>query len=387
MHFTGIFRNAFHNRTRSVLTIAGIAVGVFSVVLISAIGGTGASAVSSSLCDMGINTVMIQSESAELSLCSDEVSALVSLDGAENAMPLMASSTEIVLRGKASDCLAWGVSESADEIISLNAEYGRLVARSDIAANAKVCVIDEKIAVETYGRANIIGKKIDVFLGGAYYEFEIIGVASSGINVLQNMLSGIIPNFVYIPYTTMQNMTGRSAFDRIAVLAEENSDGSGLISRINEYFDRRGGSVSVTNLLSQKKQLESIVGTITLILSLIAGISLFVSGINVMTVMLVSVNERKREIGIKKSIGARNRQILAEFLAESLIISAAGALIGAFLGLSAASIGSMALGVEANFDFFSICAVIVVCMSFGLIFGAYPAKKAAEMKPVDALNS
>lgn len=125
-----------------------------------------------------------------------------------DVMPLMASMTEAKMIGRRLDCYVWGVDKSADRLISLEAKHGRLVNNSDSAAGLKVCVIDEQFAKKSYGRSNVVGKTLSLFLGGKYHEFEIIGVAHSGLSSLQGMLSNIMPGFMYIPISTMQQLTG-----------------------------------------------------------------------------------------------------------------------------------------------------------------------------------
>lgn len=379
--------NVFRNKARAALTVTGIAVGVFSVVLISAIGQTGAAAVSSSLDNMGINSIMVEAGDSSAELDEACIPALSSLSGVSQAMPLMYESTQYKLLSENNQCWVWGVDVNAKDIINLTASYGRLINEYDTASHAAVCVIDEAVALDTYGRTNIVGKKLKLLLGGVYRELEIVGIADSGLNVLRTALSGAIPDFVYVPYSTMQLAVGRTSPDKIAVLAENNSDNESLIGRIKAQFTvGESQAVNVSNLLGQKTQLEDILNVVTLILSLIAGISLFVSGINVMTSMLVSVSERRYEIGIKKAVGAKNIRIMTEFLLESFIICGIGGIIGAVGGISIAAGGAVLLGFTPIIDFVSVGGAVAISLVTGLAFGVYPARQAARMKPIDALR-
>ncbi|MDE7234435.1 MAG: ABC transporter permease, partial [Ruminiclostridium sp.] len=282
---------------RSALTIVGIAIGVFSIVLISVLGETGASAISEAMAQMGINSVMVQAQDDTLSDLNDgDVAVLAEISGVRKAMPLMGSYTESVLLRNHEECMVWGVSEEAREIISLTAKYGRLIDRGDIDGRKNVCVIDEEIAQKAYGRGNVVGKTIRLYLGGSYHDFAIEGVARSGVSSLQNMLSGMIPHFVYIPYTTMQQITGKQSYDKIAVLTEPDADSEMISEQIGERLGRgQANGFSVNNLQQNKSGLDEILFTVKLLLSAIAGISLLVSGITVMTTMLACVSERKRE--------------------------------------------------------------------------------------------
>lgn len=392
MKISGAILNILRNKTRSILTMSGIAIGVFSVVIISAIGTTGTIQINSTLVDMGINSILVEAndETPQVTLSDKDVETLRQVDGVSEAMPLMASVTESLVLDSSISCLAWGVSNNADEIISLEAMHGRLINTGDIAAQNRVCVIDKDIAMQTYGRTNVVGKSIRVYLGGSYREFEIVGIAKSGISSLQSMLSNIIPNFVYLPYTTMQSLCGRSSYDKIAVLVNDESREMGIVSTIEERLSQEKGienGVVVNNLLQQKSQLDGIMGTITAVLSIIAGISLVVSGLSVMTTMLVSVSERTREIGIKKSIGARNLDILQEFILESMMITVIGSGFGAVLGIAVSAAGCFMLGLPVAINGGIITFSLGISLVIGLLFGAYPAYKAAKLSPVDALKN
>lgn len=387
--------NIFRSKTRSILTISAIAVGVFAVVLISAAGAAGQAQVTKTLETMGINSILVQNESSAIpsSLNPDDITSISRLPGVDKAMPLMASINKAELLNENISCFTWGINNNAKEIISLEALHGRLITAEDTAARNMVCVIDEDIAVEGYGRSNVVGKTARILLGGAYHDFEIVGVAKSGISSLQSALSGIVPNFVYVPISTMQMITGRNAYDKIAVLIEqtnkaENSDQTvieAISNAVNQSRDGKSG-LTVSNLLQQKQGLENILSTVTTVLSLIAGISLLVSGLTVMTTMLVSVNERKREIGIKKSIGAKDIDIAVEFITESVVISIIGSTFGAVLGLCVTAAACWVLGFSFAVNLTPILFAIGFAVVLGGVFGAYPAVKAAKLAPIEALR-
>ncbi len=383
-----ILINIFRAKVRSVLTIAGIAVGVFSVTLISTIGAVGTEQVSSTLITMGVDTLLVQaaSNSVSVTLTDEDVSEVRKIDGVTDVMPLMASITEAKMINRRVDCYVWGVDKSADKLISLQAKHGRLITNSDSAALSKVCVIDEQFAEEVYGRSNVVGKKLRMFLGGKYHEFTIIGIAQSGLSSLQGMLSNIMPGFMYIPITTMQHLCGRTTYDKIAVKVSGDDFSP---KTVTDALDRKNGHVDgymCNNLLSQKSQLDDIMSIVTTALSMTAGISLVVSGISVMTAMMMSVSERTREIGVKKAIGARKRDILGEFLAESVLLTLLGSAVGIIAGLAISFAGCVILGVPFSVNVGSLIISAVVTALLGAVFGAYPAAKAAKLSPADALR-
>lgn len=382
----------FRSRTRSLLTMAGIAVGVFSVVLVSTVGTTGTAQVSSTLVTMGVDTLLVQSagNSVSVTITDSDVSTVRRVDGVKDVMPLMASMTEAKMTGRRLDCYVWGVDRSADRLISLEAEHGRLINNSDSAAGSKVCVIDEQFAVKSYGRSNVVGKSLSMFLGGKYHEFEIIGVASSGLSGLQGMLTNIMPGFMYIPISTMQQLTGRTTYDKLAVKLDDMDADIPVVEAVKQALNAANGTADayiVNNLLAQKGQLEDILGIVTTALSLVAGISLAVSGISVMTTMLMSVTERTREIGIKKSIGATGRDICREFLSEAVALTMLGSAAGASAGLLLSWAGCVVAGIPFQTDWLMMAAAVLASGVTGALFGAYPAVKAARLRPVEALRS
>ena len=382
----------FRSRTRSLLTMAGIAVGVFSVVLVSTVGTAGTAQVSSTLVTMGVDTLLVQSagNSVSVTITDSDVSTVRRVDGVKDVMPLMASMTEAKMIGRRLDCYVWGVDRSADRLISLEAEHGRLINNSDSAAGSKVCVIDEQFAVKSYGRSNVVGKSLSMFLGGKYHEFEIIGVASSGLSGLQGMLTNIMPGFMYIPISTMQQLTGRTTYDKLAVKLDDMDADIPVVEAVKQALNATNGTTDayiVNNLLSQKGQLEDILGIVTTALSLVAGISLAVSGISVMTTMLMSVTERTREIGIKKSIGATGRDICREFLSEAVVLTMLGSAAGASAGLLLSWVGGVVTGIPFQADWLMMAAAVLASGATGALFGASPAVKAARLRTVEALRS
>ncbi len=384
-------RSIKRGKSRSLLTLCSVAVGVFAVVVISGIGSVGTQEINSTMLTMGINSAMVETAgtSGGISLTDDDVTAFGELNGVNKAMPLMGAMSKAKILGIFLNCYAWGVDQDAKDIISIEAVHGRLIDDHDVENHASVCVIDEVLAEESYGRSNIVGKKISLLLGGSYREFLIVGIAKSGITGLQSVMSGIIPDFVYLPYSTMQDIVGKTSFDKIALLLEKDAADEGLAQTLtaegNSLKDSADGLV-INNFQSQKGQLTDILSIITTVLSLIAGISLVVSGITVMTAMLVSVGERTREIGIKKSIGAGNMDIMTEFLLESVLLTAFGSMAGIAAGLGACLAGCLILGVEFVLPVGSVISAFSFSVIMGALFGVYPALKAARLRPIEALR-
>ncbi len=375
-------------RIRAALTSLSVAIGVFSVVIISIISDMGISSVETTLTEMGMDNLVISgSRTNESGLDGNDLEIIKAQNGVINAMPLMYKVTTCESNTASHECMVWGVNEDANEVIELKAIYGRLLNLGDVSQSARVCIIDKELAQMSFGRKNVVGKTITVKLSGSYIKYEIVGVVENGVNMLQSMLGNIIPNFIYIPYTSMQEVTNQQYFNEIAVKINGDSQRSALaIESALSTVKPDEGAVSVENLVAQKDMLSSLFDAISGVLSVIAGVSLIVSGMSIMTIMTVSVNERTKEIGIKKSIGAKNSDILFEFIFESAIISLGGALAGALLGCTMAALGCILLETKISIDIGAIIATMAVSVIIGLLFSVFPALKAARLKPVEALR-
>ena len=247
MGLMSVMADIWRSRSRSELTMSAVAIGIFSVTVISAAGQIGTAKINESLDDMGVNSVLVEAQEAGVALSDSDIDALGGLSGVNGAMPLMAQVTKCELIESNVSCMVWGVNEKADEIISMKAIHGRLIDRSDLKKAENICVIDDEIALETYGRTNIVGKTVSVNFGGKYTDFTVIGVAESGLSPIQNMMNDAVPYFVYIPYTTAQNISGKSEYDKIAVLLDKNGDGETAIDRIKTCMANVKGCLLYTS--------------------------------------------------------------------------------------------------------------------------------------------
>ncbi len=387
--FHMISRCLFHNKLRSVLTITGIAVGVTAVIVVSEIGEIGKRSINNELSGMGMDSLVVSVQSGHsCKLTEKELDKIRSIDSVDNAMPLMNMITDGEIKNSHITCMTWGVNEDADNVIDLEVLHGRLLNRGDIAEKSRVCVIDEAIALEKYKRSNIVGKKITLSIYGDPVELEIVGVVKNGVNTLQNMLGGFIPDFVYIPYSVMQEYSARDNFDQITVRLQDNAASEYTADKVKQVLSHGPDEYgySVDDLVSRKEKMNNVVSIAASALSAVAGISLLVSGISTMTVMLVSVNERTREIGIKKSIGAGRTAILSEFLFGAAAITFIGSVIGIFLGITISVFISLIINTEIFINWRSCGILLLISVLTGVCFGTYPAYKAASLKPIDALR-
>jgi len=383
-------RNLFRKGLRTSLTILGISIGVASVVIIGTIGRAGTGAVNGELDSLGISGISVSSNvNCTVPLSKDDLEIIRKLPNVENAMPITTDTSLASAKGETISALLWGIDSGAKQVISIEIKYGRSITASDVNSNANVCLVDENVAKNLYQRENVVGKTISLLVGGVFDEYEIIGVTKQGSGILQSLMGDFIPCFVYIPYTTKQNIEGTTSITQIAVKLSDSKDVNSVSKNISEALDRNKGvknSVKTDNLVKQRDRLGNLLNIIAIVLSAIGAISLLVAGLGVMTVMLVSVNERTREIGIKKAIGAKAKNILAEFLFEALTISFIGSIIGIIIGVGVSFIATAVFNIEAPPSIIQILYSVLVAVLTGVIFGVYPAIKASKLKPVDALR-
>lgn len=383
-----IFRRMMNNRARTLLTAGGIAVGAASVIAVSSVGEIGKAIIDNRMTDMGMESVVVTCDSYPL--WEDELETVKSLDIVDNAMPMMNCYTQTRIRENSEETMVWGVNEDADEIIRLDVLSGRMFNTGDIQGGEKVCLVDEQLALDSYERTNIVGKSAVISFGGIEEEYRIIGVVDNGVNILQNMFGDLVPSFVYVPYTSMNEELAEFSFDEITVHLndEKYADIAGnVISRALSCKADELVSVSAENLFRQKNSLGAIADTVSSVLVVIGGISLVVSGLSVMTVMLTTVRERRREIGIKKSLGATKADIMAEFISESVMLSLLGTTSGVLVGLVLFAIMKSLTDINVAPDIGMIIFAVAFSVFSGVFFGAYPAYKASCMKPVDALRN
>lgn len=386
---SGVWRSAWmalgRKRLRTVLTVSSIAIGTAMVVLVIGIGGVGTQAINNELESMGINGLSV---SATEGLTIEELTSIRRLSQVRQAMPLSLQFASAGTEGKTYSIVGCGIDSGADQVISLRLLHGRMLTPRDVAAENAVCVVDEALAQEAFGRSNVVGQNLSLYYEDGTLEATVVGVTATGSSLLQNVTS-LIPYMVYLPYTTQQTTTGVYRFDQIAIRlreGEESCKAEAAIQRLLHYSGKEYGGLTTEDLATQRVRLDSMANILSLVLTAIGGVSLLVSGFGILTVMLSSVNERTREIGIKKAIGATRGRIMAEFLAGALLMSVCGALIGSSVGVGAVSVGCYILGVAPAFPVGRLLAVFLFTLLLGTAFGAYPAYQAAGLRPVEALR-
>lgn len=385
----GIWRSAWialgRKRLRSLLTISSIAIGTAMVVLVICIGGIGTQAIHHELESMGIDGLSV---SATDGLTVSALTAIRCLSEVRQAMPLSLQFASAIVGDDAYSVVGCGIDSGADQVISLQLLHGRMLTSGDVAAQTAVCVVDEALAQDAFGRSNVVGQSLSLYYDDGMLETTVVGVTATGSSLLQNV-TALIPYMVYLPYTIQQTVTGVYEFDQIAVRLRAGEEPESAETAIQQTLSRGGeryGTLTTENLATQRARLDTMVDILTLILTAIGGVSLLVSGFGIFTVMLSSVNERTREIGIKKAIGATRTRVMAEFLAGAFLMSLCGAAAGLLAGGGVVMIGCWRLGFAPVFPYGRLAAVMGITLLLGTAFGAYPAYQAAGLRPVEALR-
>ncbi|MDD4414264.1 MAG: ABC transporter permease [Oscillospiraceae bacterium] len=386
-------KSLLRKRLRTLLTVGSITIGVMLVVVVTMISNAGKKAVNSELENLGISGLSISTANSLTSgglygISYDNLELIRKTENVTTAMPLMIHYASSLLRESRFDTLICGIDAGAKQAISLNLKYGRMISRGDVGAVDNVCVVDETLAKQSYGRENITGKSIYLQINGVEEEFKIIGVSKAGSSLMQNLVE-FIPSMVYVPYSTLQTLTGRDNFDQVAIRVSGHAD---IAKTENEILERLRRSTGFSdyfradNLSLQRDKLGGLLDIVSIVLTVISSISLIVSGLGIMTIMLVSVNERMREIGIKKAIGASGKRIMLEFLTEAVVISFFGSVTGIIVGGTLSFIGIKMFGLSVPVKISDFVILIAFSVVIGGVFGVYPAVKASRLKPVDALR-
>ena len=382
-------RVLFRKPLRSFLTMLGILIGVASVILIGVISQYGTDMLGNEMESLGLSSLMITSEDTRFDpLGEEELFRINSMEGVADTSPVLMQTGEVAAGDVECESMLWGISYRADHIISLQIVAGRVFNASDCMQYRDVCLIDESLSKQAFDTIDSVGKQLQIEIGNESYTFTVAGVVKTGTGLLQNLLSGYIPSFIYLPYTTMQLYSGRSNFDQIAVKTEDGVSADWIGEEVVEELNRVVGvdGYSAGNLAGQKESLKNILNLCTLVFSAVGGISLLVASLSIMTIMFISIQERKQEIGIKKALGAGKGRIMLDFLSEALLLSGVGSAAGIAVGLLVCGILAVFFGITVHIRTEIVISAVFLSIISAVLFSLWPAKRAADMRPVDALR-
>jgi len=388
------------NKLRSGLTILGIVIGIGSVIAMISIGTGSKSSIESRLQSMGTNVIYVtpgmqknfspvsQGRGTAQSLTINDVKAIQNeIPNVVSVSPIVTRNFQIVSKSQNTNTRVIGVYSTYQSIENIELETGAFFTENDLNENAKVAILGSLTRDDLFGEgSDPVGSTIKI--NGVI--FKVIGVMESKGGALS-----LVDDQILIPYTTAQRyLTGINKYVASIFIQAENEK---VIDSVKDNIENlllqrhniSDASMADFTIVTQKDILDmasSITDTLTILLASIAGISLLVGGIGIMNMMMTSVNERFREIGLRKAIGAKNKEITLQFLMESILLSLIGGIIGILLGVALAYGVTFFTGLVTKISLSSILLACSVSSLIGIAFGYWPAKKAASLNPIQTLR-
>ena len=387
------------NKMRSALSILGILIGVCSVIAMLALGQGAKESIEKQLSSLGSNLLVVRPGSSKMHGVSmqagtvtrftlaDVVSMAKLTDVVKSVSPSVTGRGQMVYGNNNWNTQVEGVGADYESIRAAYPAAGRFFTESEVKMREKVVLIGTTVARELFGESNPIGQTIKINL----LNFKVIGILpAKGANTFHDQ-----DDVAVIPVTTaMFRVFGKEYVDTIYVEAKNPESIDAAQAALSELVIKQRrinpkdaeDAFQIRNMSDIKDTLETTTKTMSMLLGAIAGISLLVGGIGIMNIMLVSVTERTREIGLRKAIGATNKDIMVQFLIEAMLMSSLGGIFGVLLGWAVATLITVFAGWSVKVSWFSVVLSTSFSLVVGIVFGLWPAKKAAALDPIEALR-
>lgn len=386
------------NKMRSLLTMLGIIIGVAAVIALVSIGNGVKQDIEDSISSLGSNLLVVlpgaprtpgarPSQGSMKSLKISDYEAIAKLEGVKAASPMTNGSYVVIYQNKNWTTSVAGVNANFQDVNNWTMTSGRFFSDKNVQNRERVAVVGQTVVKNLFADEDPVGKEIRV----KNIPFRVIGVLKSKGN---GTMGNDQDDTVLIPYTTsMERVEGIDYLRRVYVVAKDDesidrlqADIENLLRVRHNIKDTNLDDFNIQNMKSIMETVAQTTGTFTLFLGAVAAISLVVGGIGIMNIMLVSVTERTREIGVRKALGATYSVIVTQFLIEAVVISLMGGFIGIAFGIGASKVIGMVSGMSTIVSVPTIIMSFAFSMAIGLIFGIYPARKAAKLNPIDALH-
>jgi macrolide transport system ATP-binding/permease protein len=401
IEFMDYLRQAFNsimgNKVRSMLSMLGILIGVAAVIWMLALGEGAKDQIQKSLASLGSNLLTVMpgaNRMGGVAMASgtvtrftlQDVDALAKIIEAKCVSGTVRGRGQVVWQNKNWNTQVQGTSEFYSVIRNSPVNYGAFFTDNDIKTRDRVCVIGLTVANNIFGDVNPVGQQIKI----NRVAFKVLGVfAPKGQSGWQDQ-----DDIIVMPVTTaMFRLLGKEYVDTIDVqvkdftmMQDAQDDITALIRKRHKINDPKDTSFSIMNMADIQKSMTDTANSMSLLLGFIAAISLIVGGVGIMNIMLVSVTERTREIGLRKAIGAKRRDILTQFIIESVLMTFIGGVAGIILGASVSLLLGVLVHWTTRVSVFSVLIATFFSIAIGLVFGILPARKAAELNPIDALR-
>ena len=379
------FESIWHNKVRSLLTMLGIIIGVAAVIILVSVTDGITGMITDIFEEFGTNTIQVSVTSRGNTRKISPEQMYEFKERNEEYLEFLSPSVTIPgtiktelenIQGSVT-----GVSEEYQDISKFVLTDGRFLSYVDIDKMMPVCVVGTYIQKELFGGQNPIGKTLKI--NG--FRYEVIGL----LEEKADSLAGGADNVIYVPYTNARKLLKSANVSSYVFSTVDEEYANIAVNLIEDFAEDILGDSDYVMVLSMKQIMDSfnkIMDAMTLFLILIAGISLLVGGIGIMNIMLVSVSERTREIGIRKSLGAKDWDVLSQFIIEAGTLSSIGGLIGIALGTSVSLLIGKLMNIDVIVGFGAVALSFGVSFAIGVIFGFLPANKAAKLNPIDALR-
>ena len=397
---------------RSLLTMLGIIIGITSVIMIVGAGTGVRDYIVGLIQDMGSNAVLVsvdeyQASDSDYITLEDVANIKTKVKDVERCSPMLMGFGRATIDkyAKEATVMMIGVNSDVQFAMTNNCEHGRFFSDEEYDANAPVAVMGIESAKTVYGYEDVTGESVTVTSSGRSMKIKVCGVANvdslasslgGGSGGMANMFKSSSDTPVialFMPCTTLTQITGSGTnLSSVFVIAKEGADydavGNATVNYLKAaHSSYANGMYTAQNMATYIEIVDIVMKVLTIFIAGVGAISLLVGGIGVMNIMLVSVTERTREIGIRKSLGAKTGVITMQFLTESIMLCLIGGLIGVFLGVAGAFAACSVIDIQPKISIWLILIALLFSSGVGLFFGIYPARKAALLSPIDALRS